>query len=101
MTPDDPRHGTNAGRSAGCRCPACKAAKVKYEKRRLAGLCGGTATLTDATGTKRRIHALMAIGWPSSEVAARLGVHESRVIGITRAMRVTHRTHAKVKADDR
>lgn len=34
----------------------------------------GSAALTDATGTRRRLQALVTIGWPKSRLAARLGM---------------------------
>jgi hypothetical protein len=74
--PSTGRHGTSrAYRHDGCRCPtarraATKAAKIYMIER---GRNGGPLKV-DSTGTRRRIEALMAIGWPGDELARRLGV---------------------------
>lgn len=39
---------------------------------------GATAGV-DPTGTRRRIQALVAIGWPLSQIGARLGIHRSNL----------------------
>lgn len=50
----------------------------------------------DATGTRRRLQALMAIGWPARELAAQLGAGNQ--LQIARAQRVTSSTAAAVRA---
>ena len=71
----DPRHGTTAGhmahRTAGePACAACVAAKSRYEKvRQVYG-----DRMVPAIGTRRRIHALMALGHSGADIAKRLGV---------------------------
>lgn len=80
MTPDDPRHGKLAGRVAGCRCPACRAAKVAYEKRRAHEAKQGRPRLINAVGTHRRIRALMFMGWTQAEIARRLGMKSTKNI---------------------
>ena len=68
MTPGDPRHGTTCGYHAGCHDICCRAAMARYEKQgRLARLSGGRAV--PALGAKRRLQALMALGWSSTEIA--------------------------------
>lgn len=74
MTPDDPRHGTTRGHAAGCRELCCRRARNADEaRRRKYRQVLGITRSVDATGTRRRIHALMALGWPSREIAARCG----------------------------
>lgn len=53
----------------GCRCAA---ARQDRERRRKQGHLL-PPRLIDATGSRRRLQALMAIGWPSRELALRIG----------------------------
>ena len=91
MTPDDPRHGTVAGRSAGCHCEPCKIAKRRYAKKLAYDHNQGRPRLVDATGSHRRIRALVALGWRYEDMGRLVGrgknwagniVHET---SITRA----------------
>lgn len=52
----------------------------------------------DATGTRRRVQALVAIGWPMSQQSARLGMERSSVHAMTRHTWVHLDTAAKVTA---
>lgn len=70
MTPLDERHGTIAGYVAGCSCEACRDAKYRYEKRRSHEYRQGRPRKVDATGTRRRVQALVAIGWSTRELSA-------------------------------
>lgn len=45
--------------------------------------------LVDATGTRRRCHALAALGWPLSEQARRLGIHPALYHRSMQSARVT------------
>lgn len=51
---------------AGCRCDGCRRAHTIDHKR---WLMGQTGRLVDATGTRRRIQALAALGWTYLEIA--------------------------------
>lgn len=74
MTPDDPRHGTTRGYAMGCRHDCCREARNTYERnRRKRKAILGIDLAIDATGTRRRIHALMALGHPSRDIGARCG----------------------------
>lgn len=80
MTPDDPRHGTVAGyiahRISGVpRCDACRTAARLYEQTRQTRryLARGSLTV-DGTGTRRRVRALVAIGWTMQEIDTALGM---------------------------
>jgi hypothetical protein len=92
---DDPRHGTISGyKYRGCRCDDCRAASVRYEKgRRWLVHCGLIPTVP-ATGFRRRVHALMAIGWTQKEIAAELGIAQGNLAVKLRAnesvRRATH-----------
>lgn len=50
------------------------------------------AHLVDATGTRRRIQALAAIGWPQKQVAERIGLNRSHMCSILKRERVFRRT---------
>lgn len=65
-------HGTySATRKAGCVCPEAIAHRRAYFKRQQFGRL--VSPFIDPTGTRRRIQALAAIGWPAREVLARIG----------------------------
>lgn len=89
MLPDDKRHGTVAGYIAhnrnGTSCEPCKTAARLYERNRQARryLARGPLVI-DGTGTRRRIHALVAIGWTMAELDAELGRRRSYVSRLTR-----------------
>ena len=76
---DDPRHGSVAGYSAHIRdrirpCEPCRRAQMRYVKKwKLNNVAGVRATLP-ALGTRRRIQALMRIGWSTNQIADRSGV---------------------------
>lgn len=70
MTPVDPRHRSVAGYRAGCRLPCCRNAIRRYNQaRKLAG-AQPSLRLVDATGTRRRLRALVALGWSFPQLAA-------------------------------
>jgi hypothetical protein len=70
----DPRHGTSAGYCAGCRDECCRTAIADYSRglRARQYLAGGPL-IVDALGTKRRIRALMALGWTGRQIDVELG----------------------------
>ena len=90
MTADDPRHGTNAGYNAGCRQPCCRQAHAAYRRRYRGRLyLERTPALTvDGTGTRRRLQALLALGWTTPQIEAHLG-------------RGTHYVHSLLSRDNR
>lgn len=68
------RHDTlNAYNTYGCRCDAARAVRSRDEKRRRLDALQGRTRLVDATGTHRRLRALMAIGWRARDLAPRIG----------------------------
>lgn len=73
MRPDDPRHGTIAGRAAGCRDACCQRAQARYEKRRRLHKHRGTTLAVDPRGAQRRIQALQCLGWTSTDIARAAG----------------------------
>lgn len=77
------RHGTYlAYEKDGCRCPHAREAHRLYQKRSREGRLIRVAV--DATGTRRRIQALWAIGHRSQEIAEVSGLATDRVIRICR-----------------
>jgi hypothetical protein len=56
------RHGREWDYRRGCRCPDAREEHRLYSKRRREGRLA--PTYLDATGTQRRIQALMRMGWP-------------------------------------
>ena len=93
MSPEDPRHGTTAGHYAHRKdgepaCGPCVAAKTRYEKTR--HVYG--PRMVPATGTRRRIQALKAMGHSGADIAAALGVTYQAV------NRLEHSTSAHIFA---
>lgn len=76
------RHGTAAARRHhGCTCPDATAANRRYARFQYAGkahLCPDVDHRVDATGTRRRIQALYAIGYREDDLARRLGYTNSK-----------------------
>lgn len=71
MTCTATRHGTaSAYQNSGCRCPEALVQRRRQNKLRA---LYGQYRYTDPTGTRRRLQALMAIGWNLGRVAAGLG----------------------------
>lgn len=71
---DDHRHGSTAGYVAGCREECCRAAwRINTRNMRTrAYLARGPLTI-DGTGTRRRLRALVALGWSFIELDAEMG----------------------------
>lgn len=55
-----------------------------------------TAAITDATGTKRRIQALAAIGWPQEQVASQAGLGGKYMSQLLKRTHVHSRTAAAI-----
>ena len=80
MSPDDPRHGTNAGYAAFCRCQPCRDGHALYQmRRRKRREVFGEQRETVTTGSTRRIQALMAIGWTRQHIADAAGINERTI----------------------
>jgi hypothetical protein len=94
----DPRHGTTRGHAAGCRLDCCREARNTDERRRRKQRqVLGIHRRVDATGTARRIHALMALGWPSREIALRCGwTTGEAVLEVSRRTWVYNNTRATI-----
>lgn len=91
------RHGTySAYCRFRCRCPEAREDWRLYQKRRREGR--HAPLQVDATGTRRRLAALMALGWTYPTIAAELGVYPSRVSQLMRTKQVHSVTAAAVTA---
>lgn len=78
MSPDDKRHGTTAGYCAGCRELCCRRAAARYERQRhIRRYLNRGGLLVPGTGTRRRLQALMALGWSSHRLDAEMGQRRS------------------------
>jgi hypothetical protein len=80
VTPDDPRHGRYAGykqhRYDGeDACEPCSYAAARYEKGRRWDKMSGRPRLCSAVGLRRRVQALMRLGWTQRHIADVSGVH--------------------------
>jgi hypothetical protein len=80
VNPEDPRHGTNAGYVAHAfsdrdYCQPCREAHAEYRRKlwRRRYLRRIDSHFVDATGTTRRIQALLAIGHTHAEISAAAG----------------------------
>lgn len=73
MNADDPRHGEWAGYNAGCRNDCCRTAARNYQKRLRHDHVNGRRRTVNIIGARRRIHALMRIGWSTELIAQRSG----------------------------
>lgn len=108
MSPDDPRHGTNAGYrahflpDAGAPCGPCRDAHANYHRHRRSRLyLASLDVLTvDALGTARRIQALQALGWTLGRIAAESGYPPKPAFmhNITKKPRVRHDTAQRIAA---
>lgn len=103
MSPDDKRHGTLAGYAAHRKdkeaaCDDCRRAAATYQARRLHERNHGKQRLSDATGTTRRIQALMALGWTADLIGEKAGMSRQQVTNLTsgRTKSVRPATAAKV-----
>lgn len=107
MTPDDPRHGTNAGYMAHMfaknePCRPCKDAHSAYQKQlRTRRYLNRVDRLTvPARGVHRRLQALARMGWTWGEINRRLGHAEgvNRVSRLLASDKVHVTTFRKVDA---
>lgn len=79
MTPDDPRHGTNAGWHAHHKdgepaCQPCRNAMGRLRKRNRFLEVTGQPQTVPKLGIVRRIRALQALGWTLNQIADAAGI---------------------------
>lgn len=95
------RCGTRAGydlhrRANETACEPCRRAAARYEQERQLDIIGGRPRLVDATGTRRRIQALIAIGYRHTVLATELGVSHDVIRKRSIAPKVNRDTAAAV-----
>jgi hypothetical protein len=94
---NDPRnaHGTiYRYKYAGCRCQECSRGHYRYEKHRRWLQTQGRGLTVPATGFRRRVQALMALGWYQMEVAQWMGVSKDNLNQMMRTQgKVRRRSH--------
>lgn len=79
-------HGTYTRYTRGCRCTPCTQASKAYNRaRRRAIALGQWRGMVDATGTQRRLRALVALGWPMEWLSRRMGAHPDTVGNLFRS----------------
>lgn len=101
MSPDDPRHGTWAGYNAGCRAECCREAARNYQKRLHHDHVHGHRRTVDIVGTRRRLRALMRVGWSAALIGEHVGVGASMIQGLTSRSTIkviNRRTHERILA---
>lgn len=98
MSPADPRHRSVAGYRAGCRRPCCRNAINRYNQTRRTTGAPLTMRLVDATGTRRRLRALVALGWSFPRIEQHSGMDRTYLRLLARGARaqVTDTTEARV-----
>lgn len=103
VCPPEHRHGVdnNCYTNHRCRCDGCRAYAREhrywlFHLNRAGKLSPGAAL--DARGVRRRLEALMAIGWSMPLVAERVGVHRSLVLRWLEADAVEASTITRVSA---
>ena len=103
MTPDDPRHGAPRGYAAHRReketaCDPCLRAAALYDNQlRLEKMAGRGSRRIPATGTARRIQALVAIGYTYVDLAEEFGwSHDMPMRLATRKSHVLRSTAERV-----
>jgi hypothetical protein len=72
------RHDTVSAYRYGCRCGMAMEAQRLYRKRRRYNL--QPPGYVDGTGTRRRVQALAAIGWPAHSLATEMGLADGKSV---------------------
>lgn len=95
--------GTRAGydrhrRAGQTACDPCRRAAARYEQERQLDLLRGRPRLVDATGTRRRIQALIALGYRHTILAVELGVSHDVIRKRSLAPKVNRDTAEAVAA---
>lgn len=86
----DQRHGTVAGYNRiPCRDQCCRDAMARYKRGWTWDAMNGRNRIVDATGTRRRVEALMALGWSSNIIGQRAGVGPTNMTRLRNAPTIT------------
>lgn len=105
MDENDPRHGTLAGYIAHRKlkdltCDACRRASTKYHKERRLKMDKGLphTQFISATGSRRRVQALMTLGWPLVVILDHAGVVRRSLYHFMDADRINRDDARKIEA---
>lgn len=95
IDPDDPRHGQAKGYVAGCRDKCCQTAIADWMRHyRTRQYLYGPLTV-DSRGTRRRIRALMALGWSTTQLDEALGQKRTYTASVVASPNPIRRTTAQ------
>ncbi|QTV79452.1 helix-turn-helix domain-containing protein [Microbacterium sp. NIBRBAC000506063] len=100
--PAEHRHGDTltCATAHGCTCPDCKGAHREYSFYRRHMLAAGRAhvfdSLIDATAARRRVQALMCLGWSQSEISRRTGIRQARLSAVLYQPTIKTSTHQRI-----
>jgi hypothetical protein len=95
IAPDDPRHGKTSGFHAGCRLICCRSARVFDAKRSKIERSQGRFRTENATGTHRKLRALMRIGWTSRHISEAAGWQTAEAVS-----EILKRTRVRIATRD-
>lgn len=101
ICPPTHKHGENGTcySGHGCRCDDCKQGRAEYQFWWEHMRAAGRAFVVDATGTRRRLQALAALGWSARAIGDRFGRGDGIVHRwMTRSATVTRATAVMVDA---
>lgn len=100
MSPDDPRHGTRKGYWAHRRAgeQACEPCLIGNNRHHKLFLLGRVGRYVDPTGTRRRIEALVCLGWSFADLGEATGHSKNWTQELMRSARVHQDTAAAVAA---
>lgn len=104
VCPPDHKHGENLTCTTkhACTCPDCRTAHRDYSFWHRHMVASGRTdlinSLVPATGTRRRIEALMSLGWSQSALSAHLGHSQGRISTWLQVATVRRSTHVLVAA---
>ncbi len=104
MSPDDTRHGTNAGYVAHRRanenaCEPCRAAHSRVTLQWRYDEYLNRPRLVASIGTRRRVQALQCLGWSQRMIAAEVGISSQQALRVLlESDRVRVVTHERISA---
>jgi hypothetical protein len=101
MSPDDARHGTNAGYVAGCRQTCCKDAAARYERGISWDHMNGRYRKVPIIGARRRVEALQALGWALEDLSRHMGMSRAWLhvtINANKSGLIYRRNHDRIAA---